>query len=263
MIIGLMGFGTITGFAQSKTCACKQKTAHHRTHHTKAGSCTSAMSTTMKMKKTRPLFNENSEDTVQNISLGSVQPTPSCFVDSNGETVYMGSGSYSGYYLGENECDRFESLSTPNTDLTVTSTAFKNYGELPVKYSCKGSQVNPPLQVTNIPQGTASLALVMFDPHATAQKSTTYWVMWNLDTTGVIPEAFTTDYESQNPINKQYGYQAVCPLNGTHYYHFRVYALDTKMLLGKRTTKETLENAMSGHILAKGELIGEFNQRLE
>jgi phosphatidylethanolamine-binding protein (PEBP) family uncharacterized protein len=87
--------------------------------------------------------------------------------------------------------------------------------------------------------------------------------MWDIDATGQIPENFINDHASQNPLNKQYGYQAVCPVSGTHYYHFIVYALDTKLMLGKNTNKMTLEKAMGGHVLSRGELIGQYNRHLD
>jgi phosphatidylethanolamine-binding protein (PEBP) family uncharacterized protein len=77
----------------------------------------------------------------------------------------------------------------------------------------------------------------------------------------VIPENFANNHESVNPVNKQYGYQGICPAGGVHYYHFRIYALDAKLTLGKQTNQATLEGAMFGHILAKGELVGTYNMQ--
>ena len=41
-------------------------------------------------------------------------------------------------------------------------------------------------------------------------------------------------------------------------YTFRLYALDTEISLGPDATKDDLLRAMDGHILAGGELVGEF-----
>ncbi len=45
-----------------------------------------------------------------------------------------------------------------------------------------------------------------------------------------------------------------------HQYHFKVYALDTKLNISKKSTKAELEKVMQGHILATGEIIGTFNK---
>ena len=256
LIIGITGIVATNANAQDKKCVCVNKTVHHPTTHHKASSVTV---TSKKTKHTGYVYKPG-----QKVKLDNLASARKCAIDTNGEIQYFSNDTYSGYYPGNDvSCDADAQLVPRFKSLIVTSSAFSNNGVLPSKYSCHGQQVSPPLKVTNIPPGTTSLAIVMFDPHATAKKSTTYWLMWNLDPNGDIPENFVSDFESQNPINKQYGYQAVCPLNGTHYYHFRVYALDTRMLLDKHATKATMENAMQGHVLAKGELVAQYNPHLE
>ena len=39
-------------------------------------------------------------------------------------------------------------------NLIITSSAFKNEGVIPSKYTCEGEEINPPLHVENIPEGT-------------------------------------------------------------------------------------------------------------
>lgn len=262
-IIGIVGLSVANASAQKMNCVCtSKKVAHHTTHHKKSTAHKTTKQTatayTTKTTRTRYYNFKSQPEIALRASRG-----PACSIDSNGEIAYNSVGAYTGFYPPDDiNCDPDQMLIPRFKDLIVTSPAIKN-GVLPAKYSCQGEQVSPPLQVLNIPNGTSSLAIIMFDPHATPKKSTTYWVMWNLDTTGVIPENFVSDFETQNPVNKQYGYQAVCPAAGTHYYHFRVYALDTKLLLDRHATKATMENAMRGHVLAKGEMIAEYNRHLD
>ena len=56
------------------------------------------------------------------------------------------------------------------------------------------------------------------------------------------------------------GYTGPCPPSGTHYYHFMVYALDTRLQLTGHTGKAELEKAMQGHILAQGDLVGLYKK---
>jgi Raf kinase inhibitor-like YbhB/YbcL family protein len=255
VIIALLIFAASPGYSQTNS-SCKKKIVHHKVH--------------------KATFNKtawSNNDSRQQLSCPDkpivVLPAANtrCVIDTNGEMEYITDQSYTGSFPAGSrgaDCGVSEELLVPKfTDMVVTSTAFPAYGMIPTKYTCLGDQVSPPLNVSNIPAGTQSLAIVMFDPHATSSKSTTYWLMWDVDSTGSIPENFINDHASRNPVNKQYGYQAVCPVSGTHYYHFKVYALDAKLTLGKNTTKPMLEKAMGGHVLAKGELIGQYNRQLE
>ena len=146
--------------------------------------------------------------------------------------------------------------------LKVASSAFANNGVIPVKYTCDGQGATPPLNITNIPPGTKSLTLIVHDYNATPLGGFTYWVIWNLDTLGVITENFRNGHESLNAA-REYGYTPICAKSGNHKYHFIVYAIDTRLLMGKNTTKKIIEKVMKDHILAKGELVGVYNRQLE
>ncbi len=165
---------------------------------------------------------------------------------------------------GSNSNVNAEMANEPTGPMTlhVTSAAFANNGVIPVKYTCDGQGATLPLQVTNMPPGTKSYTLIVHDYNATPEGGVTYWIIWNLDTTGVVPEDFRNDHESMN-ISKQYGYTPVCAKSGDHRYHFIFYALDTKLVIGKNTTKASIERVMKGHILGKGEIVGIYNKRLE
>jgi phosphatidylethanolamine-binding protein (PEBP) family uncharacterized protein len=179
---------------------------------------------------------------------------------------------------------------TNNKTLTVTSTAFTNNGTIPVKYTCVGQQASPPLTISNVPDGAKSLAIIVDDPDAPIKQAApapvvargkhkksapakrpktesnqapgyiTHWLIWNIDVDGgTLPENFKNDDEGMNSA-QQIGYMGMCPPSGTHHYHFKVYALDTKLNISKTSDKAVLEKVMQGHILAWGELVGTFNK---
>ena len=147
-------------------------------------------------------------------------------------------------------------------NMHITSSAFTNGGVIPVKYTSDGQGATPPLAFGNQPNGTKSLAVIVHDYHANARGAQTYWLIWNIDSTAGIPENFTNDHEGMN-IAKQYGFTPLCGESGDHRYHFMVYALDCKLVIGKNATKASLERVMQGHILDKGELVGIYNKRIE
>ncbi len=186
----------------------------------------------------------------------------------NGSGVEKGNSHMSSTSTGKEKMTRKMRMELAETDpmlgghLQVSSPEFGRGGVIPVKYTCDGQGATPPLQVGNIPKGAQSLALIVYDYHASPDGGQTYWLIWNLDTTGVIPENFTNDHEGMNAA-KQYGYTPLCGRAGDHRYHFMFYALDCKLVIGKNSTKAAVEGAMRNHILDKGEMVGIYNKRIE
>lgn len=144
------------------------------------------------------------------------------------------------------------------TTLTVTSPAFSNNGAIPLVYSCKGLNINPPLSIGEIPPGAKSLALIVDDPDA-PKGTFDHWVMWNIPVTSHIDERSAPGVQGLNG-KKENSYTGPCPPEGTHHYHFKVYALDRMLDLVKETDKAGLEKAMKDHVLAEGELTGLFGK---
>ena len=148
---------------------------------------------------------------------------------------------------------------TTKNELVVTSPSFTHNGMIPLKYSCQGDNINPPLHIANIPAGTQSLALIIHDPDAPMRGGFTHWVVWNISTSGEIPENFQGADQGINSAKKR-GYFGMCPPKGTHHYHFKVYALDTRLHISDNTDKTGLEEAMKGHILSETDLVGLYRK---
>jgi Raf kinase inhibitor-like YbhB/YbcL family protein len=143
---------------------------------------------------------------------------------------------------------------TLNTTLTVKSSAFANDAAIPSKFTCDGQNVNPELTISDIPKGTKTLALIVEDPDA-PKGTFDHWVMWNIPPGSKIGENSAPGAQGVNG-KKENKYAGPCPPSGTHHYHFKVYALDDELNLPDDTDKKKLMDAMQGHILAQGELIG-------
>ncbi len=144
-------------------------------------------------------------------------------------------------------------------ELTVKSPAFQPNNQIPKKYSCDGEQINPPLTIEGVPKESKSLALIVDDPDA-PHGTFDHWVVWDIPpSTTKIAEHSVPGTEGLNGA-RQKGFMGPCPPSGTHRYFFKVYALDTELKLGAKTTKRELEKAMENHILAKGELIGLYKR---
>ncbi len=144
-------------------------------------------------------------------------------------------------------------------NLVVKSRAFESGKPIPLKYSCDGQEVNPPLMVQGIPAETKTLALVIDDPDAHAG-TFDHWVVFNIQPKSEIAENSVPGTEGVNSA-RQHGYVGMCPPGGMHRYFFKVYALDMHLdLKPQSATKNELERAMQGHILAKGELVGTYSR---
>jgi Raf kinase inhibitor-like YbhB/YbcL family protein len=151
--------------------------------------------------------------------------------------------------------------------IDVASPAFEEGGAIPARYTCDGLDVSPPLSWSSLPDGTQSLALIADDPDA-PRGTFVHWVLYNLppDTHRLpedVPNRERLPSGAVQGVNSaaRVGYMGPCPPSGTHRYFFKVYALDTGLDLGGGTTKEELVNAMEGHVLAEGQLMGTYRRR--
>lgn len=142
--------------------------------------------------------------------------------------------------------------------LIVTSTAFAEKGNIPVKYTCKGEDISPPFEVKGIPAGAKSLVLFVDDPDA-AMGTWDHWVVWNISTNGKISENTVPGVQGLNSWGKN-SWGGPCPPSGMHRYYFKVYALDSLLSLKDFARKKDVERAMEGRILAKGELMAYFSK---
>jgi Raf kinase inhibitor-like YbhB/YbcL family protein len=143
-------------------------------------------------------------------------------------------------------------------ELLVSSPAFKQEGSIPLKYSCEGEEINPPLNIANIPHGTQTLALIVEDPDA-PKGTFVHWVAFNIPPFTNIKENSVPGISGINGAGMT-GYHGPCPPSGSHRYYFTVYALDAELDLKAGSDKKALLDAMAQHILAKGSLMGRYQK---
>jgi len=142
--------------------------------------------------------------------------------------------------------------------LKVSSTAFPNGGLIPVKYTCDGRNINPPLDIDDIPAEAKCLVLIVDDPDAPSG-SWAHWLAWNIPVTHHIKENEIHGKEGINDFQR-YRYDGPCHLAGSHLYSFKIYALNTLLRLPANTNKAQLEKTMSENIIAFGELTGVYSR---
>jgi Raf kinase inhibitor-like YbhB/YbcL family protein len=142
--------------------------------------------------------------------------------------------------------------------LKISSTAFNHEGLIPSKYSCEGEEVNPPLQIEQIPPAAETLAIIMEDPDA-PNGTFDHWLVWNIPPINLIAGDTVPGICGKNGGGKT-GYYGPCPPSGIHRYYFYVYALDTELDLEGNADKRALKAAMEGHILAEGVIMGRYQK---
>jgi len=151
--------------------------------------------------------------------------------------------------------------------MVITTDGFRPGERIPDKYTCEGRDISPALRWKSVPAGTQSLALILDDPDAPMGKFT-HWLVCNIPPDkGGLPEgvpmrAVLPDKSRQGVTGfGREGYGGPCPPPGKpHRYYFRLYALDRKIDLPPGFRQKDLEDAMRGHILAQGELMGTFSR---
>ena len=149
--------------------------------------------------------------------------------------------------------------------IKVTSNVFDEGESIPDRYTCRGVNVSPPLDWENI-SGAVKYAIICEDLDAPSG-TWTHWVIFNLPSdTKSLPEWIMEREEIDNGTKQGFndfgtiGYRGPCPPGGTHRYYYTVYALDTEIQLPAKITKDDLLEAMDGHIINKGHLMGIYTR---
>ncbi|HEX3660562.1 MAG TPA: YbhB/YbcL family Raf kinase inhibitor-like protein [Acidobacteriaceae bacterium] len=149
--------------------------------------------------------------------------------------------------------------------LHLTSPSFS--GAIPDRYaSCNGRRGNSPALVWDAPPAsTRSFALVVTDPDAPLE-TFTHWLLWNVPAgTRSLPESVPAQPQLPSGARQgrndfgNIGYGGPCPPGRSgHRYVFDLYALDIALSLAPGASKRQLLEALHGHIVAAGELVGRY-----
>ena len=152
--------------------------------------------------------------------------------------------------------------------ILLTSAAFAEGENIPVRFTCEGDDVSPPLAWSGAPVEARSYVLICEDPDA-PRGTWVHWILFNLPGEAVeLAQAVPTLAET--PSGARHGrntagdmaYAGPCPPPGNpHRYFFRLYALDIMLNLQPGATRAEVEEAMQQHILAQGTLMGTYQHR--
>jgi len=155
--------------------------------------------------------------------------------------------------------------------LTVSSPSI--HGAIPRKQSEYADGISPEIAWSRV-EGAKSYALILEDPDAKSPKPFVHWIAWNIPG-GVtsLPEGL----EDRERVPERegllqgkngrgsVGYFGPRPPVGDppHHYHFQVFALDDELDVSAGADRDELIEAMQGHVLAAGQLVGTYQQETE
>jgi Raf kinase inhibitor-like YbhB/YbcL family protein len=162
-----------------------------------------------------------------------------------------------------------ETIATANDDappLEVTTPSFGDGSPIPARHVADHN-VSPALAWRGVPAQTREVVVLVEDPDAPAPKAFVHWSVYGVSprvtslpegvgTATVLPEGAT---EGKNSLGETGFFGPKPPRgHGIHHYHFQVFALDAPLGLGPGVDRDALVEAMRGHVLAQGDVVGTY-----
>jgi hypothetical protein len=153
--------------------------------------------------------------------------------------------------------------------LRLSSPAFGDGARMPERFTADGAGVSPPLTWGSPPEGTASLALLVEDADAPARQPLVHAIVWGLApdagmlAEGAIASGGPGDAEvGRNSFFRQGWLPPDPPAgHGEHRYAFQLFALEAGVGdPGEVPGRGSIVEAMSGHVLAAGLLVGTYSR---
>lgn len=150
---------------------------------------------------------------------------------------------------------------TPNL-FRLQSASFTNGEAIPEKYTCDGTNIRPPLSISSAPDGTKSMAVVVYDLDAPGG-SFVHWLAWNIPPeTKELPEGDLQRIIREGKTSfGSVGYMGPCPPSGTHRYVWRIYALRNVLSLDSEASRADLETAINTFVISQAEFVGRYTKK--
>lgn len=180
-------------------------------------------------------------------------------------------GGKPGCRAGDERLAWFKPGLSGGIELFVRSDAFESMGAIPSRYSAEEQQISPPLSWSAPPAKTQSFALIVEDPDAPTPNPFVHWLLYQIPTElRGLPEdvrheeiaaAAQGSMQGKNS-NLKIGWAGMAPPKGDtpHHYHFQLFALDRMLELSPGAGRTALFDAMAGHVIGRGQLVGTYQR---
>ena len=146
--------------------------------------------------------------------------------------------------------------------LALASAAFPHGGKIPVRYTCDGANVSPPLQWGKVPSGTAQLFLLALSLTGGAQGAIR-WAVGGIDprsggfAAGRLPAGAVVGRGSDGHT----GWAGICPSRGKlQNMILLVYALRNKLNLAPGFDPRVVQRRLTGNTVGTGVVFGAYRR---
>lgn len=135
---------------------------------------------------------------------------------------------------------------------------------IPVRYTCDGENLSPPLAWAHAPREAHAFAVLMDDPDAPGG-TFTHWMLSDLPATcASLDEGLEPHGQGTPGVNGfgRLGYGGPCPPrgDGPHHYRFHVIALTQRLHLQPGFTRTQFDAALAHAAIATAALIGTYQR---
>jgi Raf kinase inhibitor-like YbhB/YbcL family protein len=176
-------------------------------------------------------------------------------------------GVRAGFEKIVSEDHAFQSI--PDT-IKLESPAFDDCGSIPARYTEDGEKISPPLTIAGPVPGAAALVLIVEDPDAPTPDPIVHLLVWDLAPATASLEEGLFKSPHHDGVDDTLGRNTFLAAgwlppdpptgHGPHLYAFQVFALDRKLSFDGHPSRSQLVDAMKGHVLARGVLIGTYER---
>jgi Raf kinase inhibitor-like YbhB/YbcL family protein len=154
--------------------------------------------------------------------------------------------------------------------ITVSSPAFSDGGVIPERFTEDGQRLSPALAWRGAPNGAKATVLIVEDADSPTPHPLVHAIAWHLGgndrslsegslkssgSRGEIAELGKNSF-----LHSEYLPPDPPPGHGPHRYVFQIYALDVELMLDDRPGRGAVLEAMEGHVLSKGCMIGTYER---
>jgi hypothetical protein len=147
----------------------------------------------------------------------------------------------------------------------LSSSALNPGKSIPVRYTCDGENVSPPLAWAHPPAETKGFALVMDDPDAPSG-TFTHWMLCDIPAARMDLDEGGEGNGGGTPGTNDFskpGYGGPCPPrgHGPHRYRFHLMALNKRLGLRPGFSRAQLETAMTHAVLGTAILVSSYERK--
>ena len=160
-------------------------------------------------------------------------------------------------------------LASTSATITVESSAFVDGGRIPNRYTVCAADISPPLSWSGFPAGARDILLVIEDYDVPLLSPMVHLIAYQLRdglAEGALPNREGVGLDPTIKVGRNgLGYEhydgpAPPPGHGVHHYVFQLFALDRPLEFGATPDRAEIAEAIKGHVLDFGLLVGTFER---